>query len=85
MPDRSSRTDAPLADLGRDVAGSLPDDLLTAWERSPRTPELAARLLAPLAREGVVVCSDTSGLSKMTSRLPVPVVLKRIGEPKCAR
>lgn len=72
-----------LADLGHDIAGSLPADAFERWkDPSNRTAEVAAELLAPYARTGLVVCSDTAGLSKMTGQLPLAVVLKRIAEPK---
>ncbi|MCB9670490.1 MAG: hypothetical protein H6734_13515 [Alphaproteobacteria bacterium] len=72
-----------LADLARDIAGDLPPDLVAAWEDpAARTPDLARALLEPLAVRGTVVCSDTAGLSRMASVLPLAVVLKRIAEPR---
>lgn len=83
MSTRDVLTSAALADLTRDIAGDLPDGLVAAWEDpGRRTSELARALLEPFAREGFVVCTDTSGLSRMATTLPLPRVLKAIREPK---
>jgi len=72
-----------LADLARDIAGDLPEGLVEEWaDPQKRTEALATQILAPFRRVGTVVGSDTAGLSKMASRLPLAVVLKRIAEPK---
>lgn len=73
----------PLADLTRDIAGDLPEEAVRRWaDPSTRTEDLARQLLAPFARHGLVVCSDTAGLSKMASTLPLGLVLRHIAEPK---
>ncbi len=72
-----------LADLARDIAGDLPVDAFEAWEDpSKRDDALAGRILEPFRREGSIAASDTAGLSRMSSRLPMAVVLKRIDAPK---
>jgi hypothetical protein len=72
-----------LADLARDIAGDLPEEAFVSWEDpSKRNEALAARILEPFRRQGTVVASDTAGLSKMSARLPIAVVLKRIDAPK---
>jgi hypothetical protein len=73
----------PLADLSFDIAADIPDELALAWEDpSTRSAALAEELLAPYAVDGVVGCSDTAGLSRMTTVQPLAVVLKRIAAPK---
>lgn len=72
-----------LADLARDIGGELPAEAFDRWrDPAARSDDLAARILAPFEKRGTVVCSDTAGLSKMASALPLAVVLRRIGEPK---
>ncbi|MCB9675921.1 MAG: hypothetical protein H6737_12435 [Alphaproteobacteria bacterium] len=72
-----------LADLARDIAGDLPEQAFADWtDPAKRTDALAATILEPFRRVGTVTASDTSGLSRMASQLPLAVVLKRIGEPK---
>ncbi|MEZ4315979.1 MAG: hypothetical protein R3F61_00675 [Myxococcota bacterium] len=72
-----------LADLARDIAGDLPEQAFADWEDpTKRTDALATTILEPFRRTGTVAASDTAGLSKMASRLPLAVVLRRIAEPK---
>lgn len=56
--------------------------LLEAWRASPRDEHTAQELLAPFRHTGVVVASDTAGLSRMALRFPLPVVLHRLHGPK---
>lgn len=56
--------------------------LVEARRRGPRDEATAERLLAPHLHTGVVVASDTAGLSRMSQHFPLPVVLQRVHGPK---
>jgi hypothetical protein len=71
-----------LADVSKDIAGPLSVSLLRDWSGGERTQERAIRLLAPYRREGIVVSSDTSGLSKLTQERDLLDVLRMVSKPK---
>jgi class 3 adenylate cyclase len=71
-----------LADLTQDLAGPVPVELLYAWASGEQTPARAAELLEPFRLEGIVVASDTSGLSRLTKERDLLDVLAMISEPK---
>lgn len=71
-----------LADLTQDLAGPVPVELLYAWASGEQKPARAAALLDPFRLEGIVVSSDTSGLSRLTKERDLLDVLALISEPK---
>lgn len=71
-----------LADLTQDMAGPVPVSLLYNWAAGDQDDARAAVLLEPYRIEGVVVSSDTSGLSRLTKERDLLDVLALISEPK---
>ena len=54
-------------DLPADAGHALPLDVIAAWTRSAQTPEIARELLRPYTIRGIVVSSDTAGLTRLTA------------------
>jgi class 3 adenylate cyclase len=71
-----------LADLTQDMAGPVPLSLLYDWAAGDQDDARAATLLDPFRIEGIVVSSDTSGLSRLTKERDLLEVLALISEPK---
>jgi len=69
-------------DLPSDAGQSLPLDLIASWIRSPQTPEAARLLLAPNTLRGIVVCSDTVGLTRLSHERSLIELLAMISRPK---
>lgn len=46
-----------LMDLGHDIGGALPAELIETWVFSDRSAAQAAQLLDPYRRTGIAVCS----------------------------
>jgi hypothetical protein len=82
MSTNHPRTVPALADVAIDISGPLPVGLLDEWAAGERTEEAARALLAPFRREGIVVSSDTAGLTKMTQERDLLEVLWLVSEPK---
>jgi hypothetical protein len=81
MPNRTLTIPA-LADLTKDISGPLPVGLLDEWAATAhRSHEAARALLAPYRREGIVVASDTAGLTRMTQERDLLDVLWLVSEP----
>jgi hypothetical protein len=77
-----TRTIPALADVAKDISGPLPVGLLDDWAASSdRSHEAARLLLAPYRREGIVVSSDTAGLTRMTQERDLLDVLWLVSEP----
>lgn len=71
-----------LADLTQDIAGPLPLGLLQEWANGRQDVEAASTLLNGFLIEGIVVASDTSGLSKLSEHRNLLEVLSIISVPK---
>src|SRR4051794_27385596 len=71
-----------LADLTQDIAGPLPVRLLQDWATGEQDIAAAEALLNSFEREGTVVATDTSGLSRMTQAMDLLDVLSVISGPK---
>lgn len=69
-------------DLSDPIVSYLPQELIQRWLESDRSDQSHERLLRPYVRYGTVVCSDSSGLSKLTQNRSLIEVLKLISEPK---
>jgi class 3 adenylate cyclase len=69
-------------DLPSDAGQSLPLELIASWIRSPQTPEAARLLLEPCTLQGIVVTSDTSGLTRLSQERSLIELLAMISRPK---
>lgn len=69
-------------DLPSDAGQSLPLDLIASWIRSPQTPEAARLLLGPNTHNGIVVCSDTVGLTRLSHERSLIELLALVSRPK---
>jgi len=69
-------------DLPPDAGQSLPLDLIASWIRSPQTPDAARLLLGPCTLRGIVVCSDTAGLTRMSHERSLIELLALVSRPK---
>ena len=69
-------------DLPSDAGQSLPLDLIASWIRSPQTPEAARLLLEPSTLQGIVVCSDTVGLTRLSHERSLIELLALVNHPK---
>lgn len=69
-------------DLPPDAGQSLPLELIASWIRSPQTPEAARMLLEPCTLKGIVVTSDTSGLTRLSQERSLIELLAMISRPK---
>lgn len=70
------------ADLSQDIAGEIPVDLIEEWVKSDGSPETHEKLLAPFKRTGIIVSSDSAGLSKLSLNKSLIEVMKLVSEPK---
>jgi hypothetical protein len=69
-------------DLPSDAGQALPLEVIASWIRSPQTPEAARLLLEPCTLEGIVVTSDTSGLTRLSHERSLIELLAMISRPK---
>src|SRR5258705_6778483 len=69
-------------DVAQDISRNLPVDLIERWTKGAQSPDSARRLLDPNRREGMVVSSDSSGLTRLTERLGLLEILALIDRPK---
>lgn len=71
-----------LADLSEDIASTLPFDLIRKWLESDRTEKTHQALLAPYIKKGIVVSSDSAGLSKLATQKSLLEVMQLVSWPK---
>ncbi len=69
-------------DLPADAGHTLPLDIIAAWTRSPQTREFAHELLGPFTMRGIVVSSDTAGLTRLTQERSLIEILAMVSRPK---
>ncbi len=69
-------------DLPADAGQTLPLDIIAAWTRSPQTREFAHELLGPYTMRGIVVSSDTAGLTRLTQERSLIEILAMVSRPK---
>lgn len=69
-------------DLPADAGHALPLDVIAAWTRSAQTPEIARELLRPYTIRGIVVSSDTAGLTRLTAERSLIEILAMVNRPK---
>jgi len=82
MANQRPGTFPALADLTQDIAGPLPVGLLRDWAAGERTSGNAEELLSPFRKRGIVVASDTSGLSRLSQERDLLEVLWLVSQPK---
>jgi class 3 adenylate cyclase len=69
-------------DLPADAGRDLPLDIIAAWARSEQTWEAASELLAPCTLKGIVVSSDSAGLTRLTQERSLIEILAMVSRPK---
>lgn len=69
-------------ELSRDVARALPMELIERWTRCDQSVEAAFKLLDPARVECAVVCTDSSGLTRLTRARGLIEILAMINRPK---
>ncbi len=76
------RFNASLSDIRQDIAGDLPLDLILLWNQQEKSEALHSEMLSPYLFEGIIACSDSAGLSKLSQKYTLPEVMKLVSEPK---
>lgn len=71
-----------LSDLKQDIAGPIPVEIVSEWVKSGHAAGDQTRILTPYEREGYVVSSDSSGLSRLTAERSLFEVMRIVSEPK---
>src|SRR2546421_3765831 len=79
---RPPRMIPALADLTQDIAGPLPLQLLHDWVQGGQDLAAAQALLNPFRVEGIVVATDTTGLTKLSNETDLVRALSVISRPK---
>jgi hypothetical protein len=69
-------------DLPADAGHALPLDIIAAWTRSAQTAEVARELLGPYLLRGIVVSTDTTGLTRLTAERSLIEILAMVSRPK---
>jgi class 3 adenylate cyclase len=69
-------------DLPQSAGSTLPIPIITEWLDGEQTADVARRLLAPHLLDGTIVCSDSSGLTRLGRERPLIEILAMIGAPK---
>ena len=69
-------------DLPPDAGQRLPLDVIAAWTRGPQTRERARELLAPCTLRGLVVSTDTAGLTRLSQERSLIEILAMVSRPK---
>ena len=69
-------------DLPPDAGQRLPLEMISAWTRSDQTRERATTLLAPCTLRGLVVSTDTAGLTRLTEERSLIEILAMVSRPK---
>lgn len=69
-------------DLPADAGQRLPLEIISAWTRSDQSPHTARELLAPCTLRGLVVSTDTAGLTRLTVERSLIEILAMVSRPK---
>jgi hypothetical protein len=69
-------------DLPADAGRELPLDIVSAWTRSDQTEARARELLAPWTLRGIVVSSDSAGLTRLSQERSLIEILAMVSRPK---
>lgn len=76
------RFPAGFFDVAQDIGRTLPVEIIERWAKGAQSPDSARRLLDPNRLEGIVVSSDSAGLTRLTSRRGLLEILALIDHPK---
>ena len=76
------RFPAGFFDVTQDISRTLPVEIIERWAKGAQSPDSARQLLDPNRLEGMVVSSDSSGLTRLTKRLGLLEILALIDHPK---
>ena len=69
-------------DLPADAGEDLPLPIIEAWKASTQDAQAAARILAAHTLRGIVVSSDSAGLTRLSRERPLIEILALINRPK---
>ena len=69
-------------DLPQSAGETLPLELIGEWTRSAQTRDIARAILAPHTLRGIVVASDSAGLTRLTRERPLMEILAMLSAPK---
>jgi len=76
------RFPAGFFDVTQDISRTLPVEIIERWAKGAQSPDSARRLLDPNRFEGIVVSSDSSGLTRLGGRMGLLEILAIIDHPK---
>jgi len=76
------RFPAGFFDVTQDISRTLPVEIIERWAKGSQSSESARQLLNPNRVEGIVVSSDSAGLTLLTERLGLLEILALIDHPK---
>lgn len=82
MANPSPNISPVLADLSQDIAGMIPLELILLWNTGDKTEIRQKELLTPHLKKGIVVSSDSAGLSKLSASKHLMEVMQLVSEPK---
>lgn len=71
-----------MADLRQEFAGTVPVEVIKAWEVSTKQSHDQNEILRPFEREGYYVTTDSAGLSRLTAERTLIEVMRLVSEPK---
>lgn len=69
-------------DLSQDIVEYVPSEIVENWLNSDYSDESAKRILGASRVKGVLVSTDSSGLSKMSVDMDIIEVMSLVSEPK---
>jgi hypothetical protein len=71
-----------LFDISADIAGEIPVNLIHKWAELDPSHDAQSELLQPFITKGIVVCSDSAGLSKLSQQMGLIEVMQLVSQPK---
>lgn len=80
--ERKRKIIASLADLKQDIAGPIPVDIISKWQKSAKNERAHQEILRPYEKRGYLVSSDSSGLSRLASERDLIEVMNIVSQPK---
>ena len=69
-------------DVTQDISGALPVDIIDRWAKGPQSRDAARQLLQPSEVHGIVVSSDSAGLTRLSQARGLLEILALIDRPK---
>ena len=77
-----SKFPAGLFDVTQDISRTLPVDVIERWTKGAQSQDAARQILQSSEAEGIVVSSDSVGLTRLSGRRGVLEILAMIDRPK---